>query len=53
MHRWNRGSTWRGYVVVGAEDHEAAALMFDGRPHFAIFPRDGVEVMPLLPVPTE
>ena len=40
------------YVVVEAEDHEAAAGMFEGHPHFAIFPGDGVEVMPLLPVPT-
>ena len=39
------------YVVVEAEDHEAAARMFLNHPHFAIFPGDGVEVMPLLPVP--
>jgi hypothetical protein len=39
------------YVVVEAEDHEAAARMFEGHPHFAIFPGDGVEVMPCLPVP--
>lgn len=39
------------YVVVDAEDHEAAARMFEGHPHFTIFPGDGVEVMPLLPVP--
>ena len=41
-----------GYVVVEAQDHEAAALMFTGHPHFAIFPGDGVEVMPCLPIPT-
>ncbi len=40
------------YVVVEAEDHQAAALMFEGHPHFAIFPGDGVEVMPCLPIPT-
>ena len=40
------------YVVVEAEDHEAAARMFENHPHFAIFPGDGVEVMPCLPVPT-
>lgn len=40
------------YVVVEAEDHEAAALMFENHPHFAIFPGDGVEVMPCLPIPT-
>jgi hypothetical protein len=41
-----------GYVVVEADDHEAAARMFEGHPHFTIFPGDGVEVMPCLPVPT-
>jgi hypothetical protein len=40
-----------GYVVVEAADHEAAARMFEGHPHFSIFPGDGVEVMPLLPIP--
>ena len=41
-----------GYVVVEAEDHEAAARMFEGHPHFSIFPGDGVEIMPVLPIPT-
>ena len=41
-----------GYVVVEAEDHEAAARMFEGHPHFTVFPGDGVEVMPCLPIPT-
>ena len=40
------------YVVVEAEDHLAAARLFEGHPHFSIFPGDGVEVMPCLPVPT-
>ncbi len=40
------------YVVVDAKDHEAAARMFEDHPHFSIFPGDGVEVMPCLPVPT-
>ena len=39
------------YVIVEAEDHEAAARLFEGHPHFSIFPGDGVEVMPCLPVP--
>ena len=39
------------YVVMEAQDHEAAARMFEGHPHFSIFPGDGVEVMPLLPIP--
>jgi hypothetical protein len=41
-----------GYVVVEAEDHEAAARMFERHPHFSIFPGDSVEVMPCLPIPT-
>ncbi len=41
-----------GYVVVEAHDHEAAARMFEGHPHFSIFPGDGVEVMPCLEIPT-
>lgn len=41
-----------GYVVVRAESHEAAARMFEGHPHFAIFPGAGVEVMECPPIPT-
>ncbi len=41
-----------GYVVVEADDHAAAARMFEGHPHFTIFPGDGVEVMACLPIPT-
>jgi hypothetical protein len=40
-----------GFVVIKAESHEAAAAMFEGHPHFSIFPGDSVEVMPCLPVP--
>jgi hypothetical protein len=36
------------FVVVRAPSHEAAAKMFEGHPHFTIFPCDAVEVMPLL-----
>ena len=39
------------YVVVQAESHEAAARMFEGHPHFTIFPGDSVEIMEQLPVP--
>jgi phosphoketolase len=39
------------YVVVEADSHEAAARMFENHPHFTIFPGDGVEVMPILPIP--
>lgn len=41
-----------GYVVVEAPSHEAAAKMFEGHPHFSIFPGDSVEVMECLPIPT-
>jgi len=36
------------FVVVRADSHEAAVRLFDGHPHMAIFPCDGVEVMPVL-----
>lgn len=39
------------YVVVQAESHEAAAKLFEGHPHFSIFPGDSVEVMECLPIP--
>ncbi len=39
------------FTVVRASSHEAAAKMFEGHPHFTIFPGDTVEVMPLLPIP--
>jgi hypothetical protein len=34
------------------DSHEAAAAMFENHPHFAIFPGDGVDIMPCLPIPT-
>ena len=39
------------FTVVRAESHEAAAKLFENHPHFAIFPGDGVEIMPVLPIP--
>ena len=39
------------FTVVRAESHEAAARLFENHPHFAIFPGDSVEVMPVLPIP--
>jgi hypothetical protein len=36
------------FVVVRAASHEAAARLFEGHPHFTIFPCDSVDVMPLL-----
>ena len=39
------------YTVVRAESHEDAARLFEGHPHFTIFPGDAVEVMEGLPMP--
>jgi hypothetical protein len=39
------------FTVVSAESHEAAAKMFEKHPHFTIFPGDGVEIMPVMPIP--
>jgi hypothetical protein len=39
------------FTVVRAESQEAAAKMFENHPHFAIFPGEAVEVMPVLPIP--
>ncbi len=39
------------FTVVRADSHEAAAKLFDKHPHFAIFPGDCVEIMPVLPIP--
>src|SRR5262249_23056556 len=40
-----------GYVIVQAPSHEEAAQMFEGHPHFMIFPGDSVEIMECLPIP--
>lgn len=40
-----------GYVIVRAESHEAAARLFEGHPHFTLFPGTAVEVMECLPIP--
>ena len=39
------------FTVVRAESQEAAAKLFEGHPHFTIFPGEAVEIMPVLPVP--
>jgi hypothetical protein len=39
------------FMVVRAESHEAAARLFENHPHFAIFPGESVEIMPVLPIP--
>jgi len=38
-------------TVVRAASHEAAAKMFEGHPHFSIFPGEAIEIMPVLPIP--
>jgi hypothetical protein len=45
----NQMAAW---TVVQADSQEAAAQLFEGHPHFAIFPGDGIEVMECLPIPT-
>ncbi len=39
------------FTVVRAASLEEAARMFENHPHFAIFPGDSVEVMPVLSIP--
>ncbi len=38
-------------MVVRAESHAVAARLFENHPHFAIFPGESVEIMPILPIP--
>jgi hypothetical protein len=39
------------FTIVRADSHEDAAKLFEKHPHFAIFPGDSVEIMPVLPIP--
>ena len=39
------------FTVVRAQSHEEEAKMFENHPHFAIFPGEAVEIMPVLPIP--
>ena len=39
------------FTVVRADSQEIAVAMFQNHPHFAIFPGDGVEIMPILAIP--
>ncbi|MGN6226903.1 MAG: hypothetical protein ACTHNM_05690 [Dyella sp.] len=39
------------FTIVQAESHQAAAAMFEGHPHFTIFPGEAVEIMECLPLP--
>ena len=40
-----------GYIVVEAESIEDAARLFENHPHFAVFPGDGVDIMPFVTEP--
>ena len=40
-----------GYVVISAESQDEAVRLFEGHPHFSIFPGEAVEVMEVLPIP--
>lgn len=40
-----------GYVIVEADDIDAAARLFKNHPHFTLFPGDGVDIMPFLAGP--
>lgn len=39
------------YSVVRAGSHDEAVRMFEGHPHFTIFPGHSVEVMEVMPIP--
>jgi hypothetical protein len=39
------------FTVVRAGSPDAAAKLFENHPHFAIFPGEAVEIMPILPIP--
>jgi hypothetical protein len=39
------------FTIVRADSHEAAAKLFEMHPHFAIFPGDSIEIMPVMPIP--
>lgn len=40
-----------GYVVIQAATHDEAAKMFEGHPHFTIFPGEAVEIIEMLQMP--
>jgi hypothetical protein len=45
------GNEIGAFTVVRAETHAAAAKLFEGHPHFTIFPGESIEIMPILPIP--
>jgi hypothetical protein len=40
-----------GFTVIRAASQQEAAKLFENHPHFAIFPGECVEIMPVLPIP--
>ncbi len=45
------GNEMGAFTIVRAVSHEAAAKLFEGHPHFSIFPGEAVEIMPVQPIP--
>src|SRR5437763_16871803 len=45
------GNEMGAFTVVRAASHEAAAKMFENHPHFAIFPGERIDIIPVLPIP--
>jgi hypothetical protein len=45
------GNEIGAFTVVRADSHDAAAKMFENHPHFAVFPGERIEIMPVLPIP--
>jgi hypothetical protein len=45
------GNDLGAFMVVRADSHEAAAKLFEGHPHFTVFPGESIEIMPILPIP--
>jgi hypothetical protein len=39
------------FTVVRAETHDDAAKLFEGHPHFTIFPGESIDIMECLPIP--
>jgi hypothetical protein len=42
-----------GYIIVQAENIDAAARLFLAHPHFMVFPGDGVDIMPFMTGPED
>lgn len=40
-----------GYLIVQADDIEAAARLFDDHPHIRVFPGDAIDIMPFVTEP--